>query len=257
MYLPFPRVRPTVNLVICGPSRLRSFQRLLLTQPCLPALWDTRCEMWKWCMMRECPLEKVKPAASLSRSPASREGGRWEIRGRQACCADERELAGLRSPATRGDAHVGSGEPCPHRQAARGPRPGCSWFGLAPCWSLGVTMQNPCLQCCGGRNSSSPPNTKWVCTYFSSGLSQNHRMVGAGRDLCGSSSPTLLPKQGHLQQAKLGNNKLNAFYIASGYAQFHVSFPVIRIILHLEGKMGHTSSLDNSKERAQKLIFNC
>jgi len=29
--------------------------------------------------------------------------------------------------------------------------------------------------------------------------SQNHRIVGAGRDLCGSSSPTLLPKQGHLQ----------------------------------------------------------
>ena len=31
--------------------------------------------------------------------------------------------------------------------------------------------------------------------------SQNHRMVGVGRDLCGSSSPTLLPKQGYLQQA--------------------------------------------------------
>jgi len=30
--------------------------------------------------------------------------------------------------------------------------------------------------------------------------SQNQRMVGVGRDLCGSSSPTLLPKQGHLQQ---------------------------------------------------------
>jgi len=30
---------------------------------------------------------------------------------------------------------------------------------------------------------------------------QNHRMVGIGRDLCGSSSPTPLPKQGHLQQA--------------------------------------------------------
>jgi len=29
--------------------------------------------------------------------------------------------------------------------------------------------------------------------------SQNHRTVGAGRGLCGSSSPTLLPKQGHLQ----------------------------------------------------------
>jgi len=32
-------------------------------------------------------------------------------------------------------------------------------------------------------------------------LSQNHRIAGVGRDLCGSSSPTLLPKQGHLQQA--------------------------------------------------------
>ena len=31
--------------------------------------------------------------------------------------------------------------------------------------------------------------------------SQNHRIVGVGRDLCGSYSPTLLPKQGHLQQA--------------------------------------------------------
>jgi len=29
--------------------------------------------------------------------------------------------------------------------------------------------------------------------------SQNHRMVEVGRDLCGSSSPTLLSKQGHLQ----------------------------------------------------------
>jgi len=31
-------------------------------------------------------------------------------------------------------------------------------------------------------------------------LKQNHSMVGVGRDLCGSSSPTLLLKQGHLQQ---------------------------------------------------------
>jgi len=31
--------------------------------------------------------------------------------------------------------------------------------------------------------------------------SQNHRMVGVGRDLCGSSRPTLLPKQGHPEQA--------------------------------------------------------
>jgi len=30
---------------------------------------------------------------------------------------------------------------------------------------------------------------------------EKHRMFGVGRDLCGSSSPTPLPKQGHLQQA--------------------------------------------------------
>jgi len=30
--------------------------------------------------------------------------------------------------------------------------------------------------------------------------SQNHRIVGVGRDLCGSSSPTPLPKQGHLHR---------------------------------------------------------
>ena len=30
-------------------------------------------------------------------------------------------------------------------------------------------------------------------------ITQNHRMVGVGRDLWGSSSPTLLPKQGDLQ----------------------------------------------------------
>jgi len=32
-------------------------------------------------------------------------------------------------------------------------------------------------------------------------LTQNHGTVGVGRDLCGSSSPTPLLKQGHLQQA--------------------------------------------------------
>jgi len=30
---------------------------------------------------------------------------------------------------------------------------------------------------------------------------QNHRMLGVGRDLCGSSSPTHLTKKGHLEQA--------------------------------------------------------
>ena len=32
-------------------------------------------------------------------------------------------------------------------------------------------------------------------------ISQNHRMVGVGRDLCGPSGPTPLPKQGHPEQA--------------------------------------------------------
>ena len=38
------------------------------------------------------------------------------------------------------------------------------------------------------------------CCWFQR-KSQNHRMFRVGRDLCGSSSPTTLPKQGHLQQA--------------------------------------------------------
>jgi len=38
--------------------------------------------------------------------------------------------------------------------------------------------------------------TGWKYSYILL-FSQNHRMVGVGRDLCGSSSPTLLPKQGH------------------------------------------------------------
>jgi len=37
--------------------------------------------------------------------------------------------------------------------------------------------------------------------YFIVTASQNHRMLGVGRDLWGSFRPTPLPKQGHLQQA--------------------------------------------------------
>jgi len=39
--------------------------------------------------------------------------------------------------------------------------------------------------------------------------SQNYRMLRVGRDLCGSSSPTPLPKQGHLQQAAVLSVKKN------------------------------------------------
>ena len=43
----------------------------------------------------------------------------------------------------------------------------------------------------------------WLTNHYfiSAIISQNHRMVGVGRDLCGSSGPAPLPKQGHLQQA--------------------------------------------------------
>jgi len=46
------------------------------------------------------------------------------------------------------------------------------------------------------------PGADEFCSAFpqeQSQHSQNHRMVGVGGDICGSSSPTLLPKQGHLQ----------------------------------------------------------
>jgi len=45
---------------------------------------------------------------------------------------------------------------------------------------------------------------------------QNHRMVGVGRDLCGSSSPTPLPKQGLLQQAAQGLVQAGLEYLQRG-----------------------------------------
>ena len=63
-------------------------------------------------------------------------------------------------------------------------------------------------QCCFQIREVNPAlyvRNAWPFPQLSSSLEketpQNHRIVGVGRDLCGSSSPTLLPKQGHLQQA--------------------------------------------------------
>ena len=57
--------------------------------------------------------------------------------------------------------------------------------------------------------------------------SQNHRTVGVGRDLCGSSSPTPLPKQGHLQHTACFNEKskpsdlhLKAWPFALGFKDY-------------------------------------
>jgi len=58
----------------------------------------------------------------------------------------------------------------------------------------------------GARPALGPPLTK----------SKNHRIVGVGRDLCGSSGPTLLPKQGHLQQAAQVLLRSTAYNTISG-----------------------------------------
>ena len=41
-------------------------------------------------------------------------------------------------------------------------------------------------------------------------------MLGVGRDLCGSSSPALLPKQGHLEQAAQGSVQAGLEYLQRG-----------------------------------------
>ena len=66
----------------------------------------------------------------------------------------------------------------------------------SPRWEWDSRNRSPAGQCSwikGTTRAGETPNTSHV--------SQHHRMFGVGRDLCGSSSPTLLPKQGHLQQA--------------------------------------------------------
>ena len=45
------------------------------------------------------------------------------------------------------------------------------------------------------------PGLLGVLLLASKYITESHRMVGVGRDLCGSSSPNPLPKQGHLEQA--------------------------------------------------------
>jgi len=70
---------------------------------------------------------------------------------------------------------------------------------LGTCWELSTHLHTQLGLC------QRPACLSLLCRYSRNGEghteSQNHRMVGVGRDLCGSSSPTLLPKQGHLQQA--------------------------------------------------------
>ena len=86
---------------------------------------------------------------------------------------------------------TGSGEPLCHTKNGSLP-----WADGTPCKAGGLCWDGRCLP----RDALKPQVTgDWGPMGWGSTLSQNHRMVGVGRDLCGSSSPTLLPKQGHLQ----------------------------------------------------------
>jgi len=69
-----------------------------------------------------------------------------------------------------------------------GLRPRRAWPRRGLLWQL---SRVPGLIPAGGAPQS------WAPAY--SLFSQNHRTVGVGRDLCGSSRPTLLLKEGHLQ----------------------------------------------------------
>jgi len=80
---------------------------------------------------------------------------------------------------------------------------------------------NPSMQSCQPRTAVSQVQTQAMSsllTVSSNSVteSQNHRMVGVGRDLCGSSSPTPLLKQGHLQQAAQDRVQASLEYLQRG-----------------------------------------
>ena len=72
-------------------------------------------------------------------------------------------------------------------------------------------------------------------------VEQNHRMVGVGRDLCGSSSSTPLPKQGRLQALSL-------------LSKASPSQAVSR--LSGDGEREHPQSLCTNKKRPKKWTAN-
>ena len=50
-----------------------------------------------------------------------------------------------------------------------------------------------------GRSQLEDPRDSYQTICRKKENKEDHRMLGIGRNLCGSSSPTLLPKQGYLQ----------------------------------------------------------
>jgi len=62
--------------------------------------------------------------------------------------------------------------------------------------------------------------------------SQNHRMVGVGRDLCGSYNPTPLPEQGHPEQAAQDLVQADLEYLQRSRLHHLSGQPVIRVFSH-------------------------
>ena len=85
--------------------------------------------------------------------------------------------------------------PTAQTQAPETPRSLSLWVRIVRC------LQEHCRV--GASEATSSRDREWNLPHEEgqSRITQNHRMVGVGRDLCGSPNPTLLPKQGHPEQA--------------------------------------------------------
>jgi len=88
--------------------------------------------------------------------------------------------------------HLHPGTPHAGTQSARSATPPVPDYGCAAI-PIGLVWSPP------GFSNTQKLDSAWHPVTETE--SQNHRMVGVGRDLCGSPSPTPLLKQGHLQQA--------------------------------------------------------
>jgi len=82
--------------------------------------------------------------------------------------------------------------------------------------------------------SSNERNLLSVVSKFQRNKSQNHRMLGVGRDLCGSSSPTPLPKRGHLPINPVGSWDVLGGVWPAGRGRFSFPFYSALVRPHLE-----------------------
>jgi len=110
--------------------------------------------------------------------------------------------------------HGLSTDPLLRRRLQHRPSVVCTFISFHPASSRAGRWDptEPCSAVCEPRRGSGRGSPKGPCrqdgrlhpsvsSLHSITESQNHRIVGVGRDLCGSSSPILLLKQGHPEQA--------------------------------------------------------